>query len=109
MAELKTSTTPPYIFLKIWNSVSYSLYFAVALFAILKGLKGVWLVIGVLLLITAIDWGLRAYARGTFQESHYRWRITSIFIVVGAYSASLLIWSFLAAPTTFFKRAALGG
>lgn len=76
--------------LKTWGWISYGLHLIVALAAVIPGTQ-----VGVSLLLIAmlIDWVKRPDARGTWQESHYRWRIRSVLIagVLYVVTAPLLL------------------
>ena len=61
--------------LKAWGWVSYLLHLVVAVAAVLPGAQ-----VSVFLLIVAviIDLVKRSDARGTWQESHFAWRLRSV-------------------------------
>ena len=61
--------------LKAWGLVSYLLHLVVAVAAVLPGAQ-----VSVFLLIVAviIDLVKRGDARGTWQESHFSWRLRSV-------------------------------
>ena len=61
--------------LKAWGWVSYLLHLVVAVAAVLPGAQ-----VSVFLLIVAviIDLVKRSDARGTWQESHFSWRLRSV-------------------------------
>ena len=61
--------------LKAWGWVSYLLHLVVAVAAVLPGAQG-----SVFLLIVAVVFDLvkRGDARGTWQESHFSWRLRSV-------------------------------
>ena len=63
--------------LKTWGWISYGLHLIVALAAVIPGTQ---VGVGLLLIAMLIDWVKRPDARGTWQESHYRWRIRSVLI-----------------------------
>ena len=63
--------------LKTWGWISYGLHLTVALAAVIPGTQ---VGVGLLLVAMLIDWVKRPDARGTWQESHYSWRIRSVLI-----------------------------
>ena len=76
--------------LKTWCWISYGLHLAVALAAVIPGTQ---VGVGLLLVAMLIDWVKRPDARGTWQESHYSWRIRSVLIagVLYVVTAPLLL------------------
>ena len=76
--------------LKTWGWISYGLHLAVALAAVIPGTQ---VGVGLLLVAMLIDWVKRPDARGTWQESHYSWRIRSVLIagVLYVVTAPLLL------------------
>lgn len=68
--------------LKAWSWVSYVLHLIVALGAVIPGTQG-----SVLLLLIAlvVDWVKKEDARGSWLESHFAWRIQSVFWAGGLY------------------------
>ena len=75
---------------KTWGWISYGLHLAVALAAVIPGTQ---VGVGLLLVAMLIDWVKRPDARGTWQESHYSWRIRSVLIagVLYVVTAPLLL------------------
>ena len=75
--------------------ISYALHAIVAVGAVLPGAQG-----SVLLLLVAVvlDWVKRDAARGSWQESHFRWRIRSVVIAAVAYAVTAPLWLLLIAP-----------
>ena len=76
--------------LKTWGWISYGLHLAVALATVIPGTQ---VGVGLLLVAMLIDWVKRPDARGTWQESHYSWRIRSVLIagVLYVVTAPLLL------------------
>jgi len=75
--------------------VSYVLHLAVAVAAVLPGAQP-----GVTLLLVAllIDFIKRGDAVGTWHESHFTWRIRTVFIVGGLYIVTAPLWMLLLLP-----------
>ena len=75
--------------------ISYALHAIVAVGAVLPGAQG-----SVLLLLVAflLDLVKRDDARGSWQESHFRWRIRSVVIAAIAYAVTAPLWLLLIAP-----------
>jgi uncharacterized membrane protein len=81
--------------LKTIGHISYFLHAIVAIGAVLPGVQG-----SVLLLLVAffIDLFKRDQARGTWQESHFSWRIRSVLWAGGLYLLTAPLWLLLLAP-----------
>jgi len=81
--------------LKTWGWVSYILHLIVAIGAVVPGAQA-----SVLLLLIAlvIDFVKRDDAAGTWQESHFAWRIRSVLWAGGLYLLTLPLWFLLVAP-----------
>jgi uncharacterized membrane protein len=75
--------------------LSYALHAIVAVGAVLPGAQG-----SVLLLLVAflLDLVKRGDARGSWQESHFRWRIRSVVFAAIAYAVTAPLWLLLIAP-----------
>jgi uncharacterized membrane protein len=75
--------------LRTVGHISYALHAVVALGAVLPGVQG-----SVLLLVIAfaIDLFKRDEARGSWQESHFRWRIRSVLYCGLAYLLTAPLW-----------------
>jgi uncharacterized membrane protein len=75
--------------------ISYALHAIVAVGAVLPGAQA-----SVLLLLAAfvLDLVKRGDAAGTWQESHFRWRIRSVVFSAIAYALTLPLWLLLIAP-----------
>ena len=81
--------------LKTVGNISYLLHTIVAVGAVLPGVQA-----SVALLIVAfiIDVVKKDAAMGTWQESHFRWRIRSVLWAGGLYLITLPLWILLLAP-----------
>lgn len=81
--------------LRTVGHISYALHAIVAVGAVLPGAQG-----SVLLLLVAfiLDLIKRGDAAGTWQESHFRWRIRSVIFAAIAYVLTLPLWLLLIAP-----------
>jgi len=74
---------------------SYLMHLIVAVGAVLPGVQA-----SVILLVVAfvLDLVKRDDAAGTWQESHFRWRIRSVLWAGGLYVLTLPLWFLLIAP-----------
>ena len=81
--------------LKAWGWVSYLLHLIVAVAAVLPGAQ-----VSVFLLIIAviIDVVKRDDARGTWQESHFSWRIRSVIWAAILYVVTAPLWLLFFVP-----------
>ncbi|MBC7728860.1 MAG: hypothetical protein H7242_14840 [Microbacteriaceae bacterium] len=81
--------------LRTIGQISYALHAIVAVGAVLPGAQG-----SVLLLLVAflLDLIKRDDGRGSWQESHFRWRIRSVVIAAIAYAVTAPLWLLLIAP-----------
>lgn len=81
--------------LKTVGHISYLLHTIVAVAAVLPGAQA-----SVLLLLVAfvIDLVKRDDATGTWQESHFRWRIRTVVIAGLLYLVTAPLWLLLVAP-----------
>ena len=81
--------------LKTIGHISYLLHLVVAVGAVLPGVQG-----SVLLLLIAffLDMWKRDAARGTWQESHFSWRIRSVLWAGGLYLVTAPLWLLLLVP-----------
>ena len=75
--------------------ISYLLHTVVALGAVLPGMQG-----SVLLLLVALvlDLVKKGDAQGTWQESHFSWRIRSVVWAAILYAVTAPLWILLIAP-----------
>ena len=81
--------------LKTVGHISYLLHTVVAVGAVLPGIQA-----SVALLIVAfiIDLVKKDDAAGTWQESHFRWRIRSVLWAGGLYLVTAPLWVLLVLP-----------
>ena len=81
--------------LKVVGHISYLLHTIVAVGAVLPGVQA-----SVALLIVAfvIDLVKKDDARGTWQESHFRWRIRTVLWAGGLYLLTSPLWLLLFLP-----------
>lgn len=81
--------------LRTVGHISYALHAIVAIAAVLPGTQ-----VSVLLLVAAfiLDLVKRSDAAGTWQESHFRWRIRSVVFAAIAYVVTFPLWLLLVLP-----------
>ena len=81
--------------LKTVGHISYLLHAIVAICAVLPGVQA-----SVLLLLIAfvLDMVKRDAARGTWQESHFSWRIRSVLWAGGLYLVTAPLWLLFIIP-----------
>ena len=81
--------------LKTLGHISYLLHTVVAVGAVLPGVQA-----SVALLIVAfvLDLVKKTDAEGTWQESHFRWRIRTVLWAAGLYVLTSPLWLLLLAP-----------
>ena len=81
--------------LKTIGHISYFMHAVVAIGAVLPGVQA-----SVLLLLIAffLDMFKRDEARGTWQESHFSWRIRSVLWAGGLYLVTAPLWVLLLLP-----------
>ena len=81
--------------LRTIGNISYLLHTIVAVSAVLPGAQA-----SVLLLLVAfiIDLVKRGDARGTWQESHFGWRIRTVVWAAVLYAVTAPLWLLLAVP-----------
>lgn len=81
--------------LKTLGTVSYALHLIVAVGAVLPGVQA-----SVVLLIIAfiLDLVKKDEAAGTWQASHFSWRIRSVLWAGGLYLVTLPLWFLLVLP-----------
>ena len=81
--------------LRTVGHISYLLHLVVAIGAVLPGAQA-----GIALLLVAfiIDLVKKDEAVGTWQESHFRWRIRSVLWAGGLYLLTSPLWLLLLAP-----------
>jgi uncharacterized membrane protein len=81
--------------LKTVGHISYLLHAIVAIGAVLPGVQAS---ISLLVIAFVIDLVKRGDARGTWQESHFRWRIRSVLWAGALYVLTIPLWFLLIAP-----------
>jgi uncharacterized membrane protein len=81
--------------LKTVGVVSYVLHLIVAVAAVIPGLNAS---IALLLVALIIDFVKKDDAVGTWQESHFRWRIRSVIYAGIAYIVTIPLWLLLVIP-----------
>ena len=81
--------------LKTIGHISYFLHALVAVGAVLPGVQGSVLL---LLVAFALDMWKRDAARGSWQESHFSWRIRSVLWAGGLYLVTAPLWLLLLLP-----------
>lgn len=81
--------------LKTLGHVSYLLHAIVAVSAVLPGVQGS---IALLLVAFVIDLVKRGDAVGSWQESHFRWRIRSVIFAGLAYVLTIPLWLLFFVP-----------
>jgi uncharacterized membrane protein len=81
--------------LKTVGHISYALHTVVAVGAVLPGVQA-----GIILLIVAfvLDLVKKDDALGSWQESHFRWRIRSVLCAGGLYVVTIPLWLFFIIP-----------
>jgi uncharacterized membrane protein len=81
--------------LRLLGNVSYALHAVVALAAVLPGVQ-----VSIVLLLVAflLDMFKRGEAYGSWQATHFSWRIRSVLWAGGLYVLTLPLWFLLVAP-----------
>ena len=81
--------------LTTWGTVSYVLHLIVAISALVPGgqFSPVLLIVALVL-----DLVKRADAVGTWQASHFRWRIRTVLFAAALYLVTLPLWFFFLLP-----------
>lgn len=81
--------------LNLVGTVSYLLHLIVAVACVIPGTQ-----LGVFFLVVALilDWTNRSGAQGTWQASHFDWRIRSVFIAGGLYVLTAPLWVLMVLP-----------
>ena len=88
-------TVEPDDSLKTWGWVSYILHLVVAIGAVLPGAQAS---IGLLLIALVIDLVKRDDAAGTWQASHFSWRIRTVIWAGGLYLITAPLWLLFFVP-----------
>ena len=81
--------------LKPVGNVSYLLHTIVAVGAVMPGVQAS---VGLLIVAFVLDLVKKGDAQGTWQESHFRWRIRSVLWAAGLYLVTAPLWLLLLAP-----------
>lgn len=81
--------------LKTVGHISYALHTVVAVGAVLPGVQAS---IALLLVAFVLDLVKKDEALGSWQESHFRWRIRSVLWAGGLYLITLPLWFLLVIP-----------
>jgi uncharacterized membrane protein len=81
--------------LKTLGHISYLLHAIVAIGAVLPGVQAS---VAILLVAFALDMFKKAEAAGSWQESHFRWRIRSVLWAGGLYLVTAPLWVLLLVP-----------
>jgi uncharacterized membrane protein len=81
--------------LKTVGHISYLLHTIVAVTAVLPGAQAS---VALLLVAFILDLVKRSDAQGTWQESHFRWRIRTVVIAGLLYLVTTPLWLLLVAP-----------
>ena len=81
--------------LKTIGNVSYLLHTVVAVGAVMPGVQAS---VGLLIVAFVLDLVKKGDAEGTWQESHFRWRICSVLWAAGLYLVTAPLWLLLLAP-----------
>lgn len=81
--------------LRMVGNISYALHAVVAIGAVLPGVQA-----SIVLLVAAfiLDLVKRDDARGSWQESHFAWRIRSVLWAGVLYVITIPLWFFLVVP-----------
>ena len=81
--------------LKTVGNVSDLLHTIVAVGAVMPGVQAS---VGLLIVAFVLDLVKKGDAEGTWQESHFRWRIRSVLWAAGLYLVTAPLWLLLLAP-----------
>lgn len=81
--------------LRTIGHISYALHAVVAVAAVLPGVQAS---VGLLLVAFILDLVKRDDARGTWQESHFAWRIRSVLWAGALYLLTIPLWFLLFLP-----------
>lgn len=81
--------------LKAWGWVSYVLHLIVALAAVIPGAQASLLLLVIALIIDMVK---RADADGTWQASHFSWRIRSVIWAGVLYIITIPLWLLFVLP-----------
>jgi uncharacterized membrane protein len=81
--------------LRTIGHVSYALHAVVAVGAVLPGVQAATLLLVIAFILDLVKQG---EAAGSWQESHFRWRIRSVLWAGGLYILTLPLWFLLFVP-----------
>ena len=81
--------------LKTVGNISYLLHTIVAVGAVMPGVQAS---VGLLIVAFVLDLVKKGDAQGTWQESHFRWRIRSVLWAAGLYLVTAPLWLLFLAP-----------
>lgn len=81
--------------LKTIGNISYLLHLIVAVGAVLPGAQAS---VGLLIVAFVIDLVKKDSAAGTWQESHFSWRIRTVLWAAGLYLVTAPLWLLLLVP-----------
>ena len=81
--------------LRTVGHVSYALHAVVAVGAVLPGVQAATLLLVIAFILDLVKQG---EAAGSWQESHFRWRIRSVLWAGGLYILTLPLWFLLLVP-----------
>jgi uncharacterized membrane protein len=81
--------------LKMVGHVSYLLHLIVAVAAVMPGAQAS---IALLIVAFVIDLAKKDSAAGTWQESHFRWRIRTVLWAAGLYLVTAPLWLLFFVP-----------
>ena len=81
--------------LKTWGWISYALHLIVAVAAVVPSMQAS---VALLLVALLIDFVKRDDARGTWQESHFSWRISSVIWAGILYLVTAPLWLLFLVP-----------
>ena len=81
--------------LKTVGHISYALHLVVAVGAVLPGVQAS---VALLLVAFILDLVKKDEAQGTWQESHFSWRIRSVLWAGGLYLVTAPLWLLLVVP-----------
>jgi uncharacterized membrane protein len=84
--------------LKTVGNISYLLHTIVAVSAVLPGVQAS---IALLIIAFVIDMVKKDDAAGTWQESHFSWRIRTVLWAGGLYLVTIPLWVLLVLPGLF--------
>ena len=95
MTMIQNPTNNPSDTVSAVSWVSYMLHLVVAIAAVLPGIQA-----SVFLLIVAFiaDMVMQGDAAGSYQESHYSWRLKSVLLASALYLITSPLWLLLIAP-----------